>query len=107
MRESPSIPIIKELLIQGAVVKAYDPIANNAAHKVFGDENIVYCSDLKNALNNVEAVLIISKCQEFLELPTALTRFRNPPLVIDGRRIINKHTVDRYEGIGLYSELDK
>ena len=37
MRESPAIPIIKELLAKGAEIKAYDPVASAEAQKIFAD----------------------------------------------------------------------
>ena len=37
MRESPAIPIVRQLLERGAQVTAYDPIATEAARKVLPD----------------------------------------------------------------------
>ena len=38
MREAPSREIIADLLARGATVRAYDPVAMEEAHRIFGDE---------------------------------------------------------------------
>src|ERR1044072_1630103 len=40
MRESPAIPIIRALLKRGAVVAAFDPVANAAAGKVLASDAV-------------------------------------------------------------------
>ncbi|MGD6806056.1 MAG: UDP binding domain-containing protein [Candidatus Bathyarchaeia archaeon] len=43
MRESRVIPIVNQLLSEGAAVTAYDPIASNVAETIFG-EKVSYAS---------------------------------------------------------------
>jgi len=101
MRESPAIPIVRELLSQGAVVKAYDPIAGRNANRVFGNGRFHVCDDLEKAITNVEAVVLVTSWDEFKSLPECLAHIDPQPLVIDGRRNLDKNSVARYEGIGL------
>ena len=103
LRESPSIPVIRELLSSEARVRAYDPVAQHEAKKVFGNENITYCDTLSHVLEEVEAVLLMTRWDEFNGLPGMLARLNPQPLFIDGRRMLEKNSVQRYQGIGLGS----
>jgi UDPglucose 6-dehydrogenase len=100
MRLSPAIPIIKALLAQGAFIKAYDPVANREAEKIFGTE-IVLCDNMPQALENVQAVVLVTRWDEFRKVPGLLAELEPQPVFIDGRRMLDKHTVSKYEGIGL------
>jgi UDPglucose 6-dehydrogenase/GDP-mannose 6-dehydrogenase len=101
MRESPAIPIINHLLSQGVEINAYDPAARDAAKKQFGDRNIVYCDTLRQSLEEVEAVVLLTRWEEFGEIPDLLDNLDPQPLFIDGRRMLSKSGIARYEGIGL------
>jgi UDPglucose 6-dehydrogenase len=101
MRESPAIPILKELLQGAARVKAFDPVATDEAQKLFKGELIQYCQSLEEAIEGVEAVLVLTRWPDFRRLPDLLKKMPNPPLIVDGRRMLNKRAIQRYEGIGL------
>ncbi len=100
IRESPALPVTRTLLGENAVVKAFDPIARHEAEKEFG-ENVQFCDDLEDAVNDVSAILVMTRWQQFEELPHLLSANRQSPLIIDGRRMLNKACVPNYEGIGL------
>jgi UDPglucose 6-dehydrogenase len=101
MRESPAIPIIQDLLAAGAEVTAYDPAATVAARRRFANDRLRVCGDLSEAVQDVGAIVLTTKWDEFTRLPDLL-RDRHPqPLVVDGRRMLDKRDVQRYEGIGL------
>jgi UDPglucose 6-dehydrogenase len=101
MRESPAIPIIRELLTRAAVVSAYDPVATESAKKVLPAEGIRFVQGLEPALSEADAAVIVTSWQEFLEIPGILARLEHPPLIVDGRRMLDKRRVGRYVGIGL------
>ena len=101
MRESPAIPIVKELLAEGAQIKAFDPVASSEATKIFGTSNIEYCETLKQTIADVQAVVILTRWEQFKELPEMLKGVNPQPLVIDGRRMLDKKSVERYDGIGM------
>jgi len=101
MRESPAIPIIRDLLALGAVVSAYDPVAAESAKKVLPAKGIRFVQDLEHALRDADAALIVTSWQEFLGIPGILSRLEHPPLIVDGRRMLDKRRVGRYAGIGL------
>jgi UDPglucose 6-dehydrogenase/GDP-mannose 6-dehydrogenase len=101
MRESPAIPIIRGLLEQEALIRAYDPVAKENAQRLFSDRNISFYDDLVHAIRNVHAILLITRWEEFKKIPDLLRDAEPAPLVIDGRRMLDKHSVARYGGIGL------
>ncbi|HMR62577.1 MAG TPA: UDP-glucose/GDP-mannose dehydrogenase family protein [Anaerolineae bacterium] len=100
MRLSPAIPIIEELLAEGAIVQAYDPVANREAQKVFGTR-ITFCDNLPQVLTGVQAVALVTRWEEFRQVPGLLAELNPPPVFVDGRRMLDKHFIPRYEGIGL------
>jgi UDPglucose 6-dehydrogenase/GDP-mannose 6-dehydrogenase len=101
MRESPAIPIIQELVSQGAVVNAYDPVATHEAEKIFSPGMLTFSSSLPQALEEAQAVLLVTRWDEFRSVPDLLAKLDPQPVLIDGRRFLDKHQVAKYEGIGL------
>lgn len=100
IRESPSLPVISELLERGALVSVFDPVAQDAARRVFADR-IRYVDELADSITGADAVLLMTRWDQFSELPTLLNTNGTSPLVVDGRRLLDKNAVARYEGIGL------
>ena len=101
MRESPAIPVVRELLAQGAEINAYDPVAQREAQRLFGNHHIVYSDNLRQTVENVQAIVLLTRWEEFGKLPELLVDLNSQPVVIDGRRMLDKTSVTRYEGIGL------
>ncbi len=101
MRESPAIPIVSRLISAGARVQAFDPVAQAEAKKLFGDEGIIYCETLSQAIAGVDAVILLTRWEQFRDLPDLLNENDGPPLLIDGRRMLDKRHFTRYAGIGL------
>ncbi len=101
MRESPSIPIVNELMDEGAEVRAFDPIANEAARKVFGKRCPNICESLEEAIKGAQAILLVTRWPEFAKLPEILQKMSPVPILVDGRRMIDKNSVPFYVGIGL------
>lgn len=100
MRESPAIPIINSLLVEQAKVQAYDPVANSKARKIFGDK-ITLVDSLPQALSGADAVVLVTRWDEFHQVPDLLSHINPQPVFIDGRRMLDKQSLARYEGIGL------
>ncbi len=100
IRESPALPIAHALIRAGANVVAYDPIAREEASQEFGDM-LPFADTLHAAINGTAAILLITRWPEFAALPGMLAAHDDPPVVIDGRRMLPKEAVARYEGIGL------
>lgn len=64
MREAPAITIINALLEKGAKIQAFDPKAYDCAQFYFGDK-IEYCSSAYKALENADAMLLLTEWNEF------------------------------------------
>lgn len=101
MRESPAIPIIGKLLDEGAEVRAYDPVATESARTAFAGLNVKLCEEMAEAAADVDVVLLLTRWAEFGGLPALIAEQPNPPLLVDGRRMIAPDTVARYDGIGI------
>lgn len=101
IRESPALPVIRKLLDRGARVTAFDPVARAEAEKHFGDGALEYADTLEAAVDGAQAVLLLTRWPEFERLPEVFGRNGEQPVLIDGRRVVSKHSVDRYEGIGM------
>lgn len=102
IRESPALKVAHRLLEEGAQVSGFDPIAQTEAEKVFGLGAIDFRPDLSTAISNVDAIVIVTRWAEFEAIPAMLKTIQSPqPVVIDGRRMLDKSSVARYEGIGL------
>jgi UDPglucose 6-dehydrogenase len=101
IRESPALKVIRDLVAEGAYVVAYDPVAVPPTRLALGNRSIKYAETLSEALDNADAVILLTAWPEFQAVPELLGDFPRPPLVIDGRRMLNKARMSRYEGIGL------
>jgi len=101
MRESPSIPIINALHDAGAAITAYDPIAAEEAQKLFVNIPMHYADNVEESVKGADAVVLVTRWAEFDDLPDIINAMDVAPLLIDGRRMIAKDAVPRYEGIGL------
>jgi UDPglucose 6-dehydrogenase len=104
MREARSIPIINQLLNEGANVTAYDPVAVSNAKSIFGDK-IKYASSAIECLKNTDCCIIVTEWQEFKKLkPEDFTQNMRHPILIDGRRIYNPEEFSKklnFTAIGL------
>ena len=102
MRESPAIPVVRELQRRGAVVAAFDPVATAEAARAFATTPPLLAASLDEAVSDADAILLVTRWPEFDDLPRLLAaRGGKPPLLVDGRRVIDPHAVPRYRGIGL------
>lgn len=100
IREAPSLAVIDTLLREDAIVKVFDPAAGREAERRF--KSTIKCADnLNDAIDDVDVILIMTRWKHFDNLPSLIGTLDTPPLVIDGRRMLDKKSVPRYEGIGL------
>ena len=101
VRESPALALIEILLNEGAEVFAYDPIAMPAARKALGERKVTYCDSLEDALGRTDNLLLVTSWKEFEKVPELLNKLDLAPIVIDGRRQLDKNSIKNYSGIGL------
>jgi UDPglucose 6-dehydrogenase len=96
IRESRSIPVIKELNKEGALVSAYDKMAIENMKRIFPD--IQYYTSTKDALSGADACLIMTEWGEFKSLDEEFKVMKNR-LIIDGRHMQSPRKDVDYVGL--------
>src|SRR5208337_465737 len=92
VRSSPSLAVIRRLLAEGALVRAYDPQAMEKAKAQVS--KIEYCADAYVAAEGAEAVLALTEWEEFLRLDwTKVRQGMARPLILDGRNMFSRATL--------------
>jgi UDPglucose 6-dehydrogenase len=98
VREAVSIPLIRQLLSEGAVVSVYDPAAMNNARSILGD-TVEYVSSSTACIDGSDCCVIVTEWTEFNKIqPRVFVERMRRPFVIDGRRIYDS-TQFRHAGI--------
>ncbi|MDL2222112.1 UDP-glucose/GDP-mannose dehydrogenase family protein [Parabacteroides sp. OttesenSCG-928-N08] len=105
MREAPSLVIIAKLLEAGAVPVLYDPVAMQEAQHLLQGENVLFATDIYDAVTDADALLVVTEWKEF-RIPSwqAIRKLMRTPLVLDGRNLYLKQDLEEigfaYYGIG-------
>ncbi|WP_456273179.1 UDP-glucose dehydrogenase family protein [Bacillus sp. AK031] len=102
IRESPSLELINELLLEDVDISVYDPIAQPKAQKVYGDK-LVYNDTIGEALNQADMAFIVTDWDDIksFSLKGYKTHMKNPVL-FDGRNCFSPRKVEK-EGIQYFS----
>lgn len=103
MREAPSIDIANALILLGAQVRAYDPVAMEVASELLPD--IAMYPDPYTLADGCDALMVITEWNEFKQLDLSriygLMRY---PAILDGRNIYNPELMQKmgfiYRGFG-------
>jgi UDPglucose 6-dehydrogenase len=103
MREASSLVLSARLNADGAIVSAYDPVAEEEARTLMS--GLRFADSAMNALRDVDAVVLVTEWPEFLELDwREVAGTMSGTLVIDGRNALDPDAVRAaglvYEGIG-------
>ncbi len=104
MRESPAITIINALTDAGAHIRAYDPKAVREAQECYlkDNMNIVYCNSKYEALQDADALLLITEWKEFRSPDFyEIKRLLKTSVIFDGRNQYDARRVAEY-GIDYY-----
>ena len=56
---------------------------------------------LEPAVREAEAIVLVTRWGAFEQVPTLLRDVDPPPLIVDGRRMLDRTRVARYEGVGM------
>ncbi len=87
MREARVIPIINQLLAEGATVTAYDPVAIPIAQTIFKNK-IQYANSTVSCLQKADCAILVTEWPEFKKLTAEdFAKNMKQPILIDGRRI--------------------
>ena len=103
LREAPAISIINELLEQGAIVTAHDPVAAEKAQPLVPGASCT--ADLRDALTGADALVIVTDWPIYKELDLNEAKsLMNQPLIFDGRNVLEPNDVVEvgftYYGVG-------
>lgn len=104
MRNAPSVEIIKDLREKGAIVRAYDPVAEGRARSIIGD-GAIFCRDIYHAAEGADALVVVTEWEQFRFVDFCKLRdCMRRALVIDGRNIFDPQRMRalgfEYYGIG-------
>ncbi|HQM68530.1 MAG TPA: UDP-glucose/GDP-mannose dehydrogenase family protein [Bacteroidales bacterium] len=104
IRESSSIYLIKKLLQEGTVVKAYDPAAMTEAARQLGN-SISLSTDPYDALRDADAMVLMTEWSEFHHPDFGkMAAIMKGKVIFDGRNIYDPKVIAdmgfRYYGIG-------
>jgi UDPglucose 6-dehydrogenase len=103
MREAPSIEIAQALLKRGAIVRAYDPAANEKARTLMPD--LDYRRNVHAVARGADGIIVVTEWNEFRQLDLQrLKRTMRRPVIVDGRNIYDPERMRSlgfvYRGIG-------
>lgn len=90
MRESPAIETIRFLALQGAKIRAYDPVAMEAAQKIWLKTcDITYTNDMYETLIGADALVLHTEWSEFRipDIPR-MKQLMAGNYIFDGRNIL-------------------
>jgi len=96
IRNSRAIPVIDALQAGGADVVAYDPVAAKQMADRFPD--IEYAETAAEALTGADGVAVVTDWEEFSQLDEEFDTM-STPVVVDGRRCIDRRDGLVYEGL--------
>ena len=104
VRNSLSIKLVDRLVEEGAIVRAFDPVAIPEARKLRPE--VIYYEDPYQSVKDADALLILTDWQQFQELDYDYIRDAMAnPFVLDARNILNPESLRAmgisYVGMGL------
>ena len=103
MREASSVVLASRLQGEGAIVRAYDPVAEERAGEML--TGVGMCDSALDAVEGADAAVIVTEWPEFADLDLSELRNRmGNPVIVDGRNMLDPQAVREagfvYEGIG-------
>jgi UDPglucose 6-dehydrogenase len=104
IREAPAVDVIRELIARGVKVKVHDPVAMDAARRVFGAD-VVYAESPYRAVEGADGLLVLTEWSDFRRLDMSEVRsLMLGAVLIDGRNIYDRARMRElgfvYRGIG-------
>ena len=104
MRDAASLPIVSRLSEEGAAVRAYDPVGMEQARPLLPG-NVVYCQDAYDALQDADALVLLTEWNEFRALsPERIRDAMRGQVVVDLRNVFDPAAMGQaglvYHGVG-------
>jgi UDPglucose 6-dehydrogenase len=100
VRESPSLQVIDRLLANGARVTVHDPIVTELP-AALRDSGVELTSELDRALAEAQAVVLVTSWNHYRAVPAIVRGLDPSPPFVDGRRMLEKDSIEQYSGIGI------
>jgi UDPglucose 6-dehydrogenase len=92
MREAPSLTILKALMKEGAVVKAYDPASMEEGGKLL--PGLLACKDTYDVAEGADGLIIMTEWNQFRNLDfERLKKSMRAPLLLDLRNVYDSERV--------------
>jgi UDPglucose 6-dehydrogenase len=89
LRHAPALALIDELLAEGGVVAAHDPVAMDNARREFGDR-VQFVNNPYLAVEGADALFLVTEWNEFRQPDFArIKAAMRQPVLFDGRNIWN------------------
>jgi UDPglucose 6-dehydrogenase/GDP-mannose 6-dehydrogenase len=91
VRESASRKVLEDLIKEGAMVVAHDPMAIENAKKTWPDLRVQFVTDWESQVAQADIVIVVTRWAEYLKLRSAplQEKLRNR-VIFDARRFFNK-----------------
>ena len=87
MREAPALPLVNQLIENGATVSGFDPEANETAKALIGDK-ITFAENSYKAIENADALIIVTEWNEFRKPDfDKVKSLLKEPVIFDGRNV--------------------
>ena len=96
IRNTRAVPVIEGLQERGAEIVAYDPVATENMRERYPD--IEYADSAAAALAGASGAVVVTDWDEFAALDAEFDEMADP-IVVDGRRIIDRRDGITYEGL--------
>lgn len=98
MRAAPSRTLMESLWSAGAKVRAYDPVAIEETHRIYGDRgDLALVGSTTEALQGADVLAIVTEWQEFRspDFETIKANLKSP-VIFDGRNLYDPDFVSQY-----------
>jgi UDPglucose 6-dehydrogenase len=104
LRQAPALVLIDELLAEGGILTAHDPVAMDNAQKLYG-ERVHFVQNPYQAAEGADALFLVTEWNEFRQPDFArIKAAMKEPVLFDGRNIWNAKRLREmgftYYGIG-------
>ena len=108
MRGAPSLVLAPRLMTEGAIVRAWDPVALEEAQALL--KGVEFFDSVLEAVEGADAAVVVTEWPELRHLASARVRqAMRTPLIVDGRNLLDPATVRAagfsYESVGRPSGL--
>jgi UDPglucose 6-dehydrogenase len=89
MREAPSRIFLEACWEAGVVVRAFDPVANGEARRIYGERpDLILCDSAEDALEGADALVVATEWREFRSPDFGrMAELLSESVIIDGRNI--------------------